>query len=274
MEKSDIVIMGGGLAGLTLTRQLLQSHPDLKITILERNTFPVPEAGFKVGESTVEIASNYLEEVLNLKDYLARAQLPKMGLRYFFPQGDNSDIASRYEIGNGHFPKTPSYQLDRGRLENDLADMARAAGATLIEGCRITGVTFAKERGDASGLHEVTATRGDEPISVKARWVIDASGRGAIIKKKLGLKKEVGHKCNASWFRMDSELAIDAWSDDPAWQARVDGRRWFSTNHLMGKGYWVWFIPLSSGTTSVGVVTDGAITASRTPTTSRAASSG
>ncbi len=50
---------------------------------------------------------------------------------------------------------------------------------------------------------------------------------------------------------------VDDWSDDPTWQARVPtGERWMSTNHLMGKGYWVWLIPLGSGSTSIGIVAD------------------
>ena len=53
---------------------------------------------------------------------------------------------------------------------------------------------------------------------------------------------------------------MDDWSDDPAWRARVPtGRRWLSTNHLMGAGYWVWLIPLGSGSTSVGIVADSAL---------------
>ena len=34
------------------------------------------------------------------------------------------------------------------------------------------------------------------------------------------------------------------------------GERWLSTNHLMGRGYWVWLIPLGSGSTSIGIVAD------------------
>ena len=34
------------------------------------------------------------------------------------------------------------------------------------------------------------------------------------------------------------------------------GLRQWSTNHLCGKGYWVWMIPLSSGAISVGIVAD------------------
>src|SRR5690606_8638988 len=32
--------------------------------------------------------------------------------------------------------------------------------------------------------------------------------------------------------------------------------RWLSTNHLCGRGYWVWLIPLASGSHSVGIVCD------------------
>jgi hypothetical protein len=54
---------------------------------------------------------------------------------------------------------------------------------------------------------------------------------------------------------------VDDWSDDERWQSHTGGRRqrWLSTVHLMGAGYWVWFIPLSSGSHSVGIVADGAL---------------
>jgi hypothetical protein len=52
-------------------------------------------------------------------------------------------------------------------------------------------------------------------------------------------------------------VSVDDWSDDPAWRSRIpSGQRWLSTNHLMGRGYWVWLIPLGSGSTSIGIVAD------------------
>ncbi len=55
-------------------------------------------------------------------------------------------------------------------------------------------------------------------------------------------------------------MNIDDWVDDPAWQARVPIReRWHSTNHLMGRGYWFWLIPLGNGSTSLGIVADATI---------------
>jgi hypothetical protein len=75
----------------------------------------------------------------------------------------------------------------------------------------------------------------------------------------LDLQRPNGHNCSAAWLRVATEIDIGRWSDDAAWQARlVEGDRALSTNHLMGKGYWVWLIRLASGATSVGVVADPA----------------
>ena len=57
----DVVIIGGGLAGLTLALQLKQRFADLDVLVLERRAHPVPEAAHKVGESSVEIGAHYFE---------------------------------------------------------------------------------------------------------------------------------------------------------------------------------------------------------------------
>src|SRR6185295_14420207 len=76
--------------------------------------------------------------------------------------------------------------------------------------------------------------------------------------RQLGLVRPSTHGANAAWWRVSSRVRIDDWSADAAWRARVpSGLRWQSTNHLMGAGYWVWLIPLGSGSTSFGIVADG-----------------
>jgi serine/threonine protein kinase len=47
--RADVVVMGGGLAGLTLALQLRQRLPALEIVVLERLRHPVTEAAHKVG---------------------------------------------------------------------------------------------------------------------------------------------------------------------------------------------------------------------------------
>lgn len=254
----DLAILGGGLAGLTLALQVLRARPSTRVLVLEKVRHPVPEAAHKVGESSVEIGGHYFSHVLGLEQHVRERQLVKFGLRFFFKAGDNRDITRRVELGLGDWesfePGAITWQLDRGRLENHLAERVVELGATLIGGATVQDVALRP-----GGLHEVRASRDGEPLALRARWVVDATSRRALLKKKLGLAREVGHKANAAWFRIAGRLDIDELSDDPDWRARVpSGRRWLSTNHLLGPGYWVWFIPLASGSTSVGIVAEAA----------------
>jgi flavin-dependent dehydrogenase len=248
---ADVLVAGGGLAGLCLARQLNQEHPELRVIVAEKRQHPAPEAAFKVGESSVEIGAHYFHTRLGLARHLREAQLEKFGLRYFYPSRDNRRIEDRFELGPSYFPPVPSFQLDRGRLENLLLEEARAAGVEVIDSCRVIAV----ELGDPA--HRATLSTGGQSRTVTARWLVDATGRHGLLRRKLNLNQNVEHAANAGWFRIKRRLKIDDWTNDRVWRERVpSGDRWLSTNHLMGRGYWVWLIPLGSGSTSVGIVAD------------------
>ncbi len=254
-QQYDLTILGGGLAGLSLALHCHQEVPNIRIAVLEKNRHPAPEAAFKVGESTVEVATHYFQNVLGLREHLQQEQLPKLGLRFFFAAGDNRAIENRLELGGSEFPPTPSFQLDRGRFENFLAERCKSLGIDFVDGANVKHVDLQGGRKH----HHVRYQRADVDHQIESRWVADCSGRAAILKRKLGLEKEITHRANAAWFRVGAEIRIDDWSSDPAWKENYDrdqNPRWLSTNHLMGKGYWVWLIPLSSGCTSVGIVAD------------------
>jgi flavin-dependent dehydrogenase len=248
----DVAILGGGLAGLSLGLQLKRARPETRIFTAEKRKGPAPEAAFKVGESTLEIGAHYFAKVIGVEDHIDADELPKMGVRFFFPAEGNGDIAKRAEYGPPFRPPLPTYQLDRGRFENELAARSHAAGIELVGGARVEEVEL------GTGDHRVTISTEDGSRTVSARWVVDAAGRAALLKKQLRLGKETVHAINSAWFRLGERLDIEDWSDDPDWLGRMSerGLRWLSTNHLMDKGYWVWLIPLASGNTSIGIVAD------------------
>ena len=69
-----------------------------------------------------------------MKEHLKTEHLPKCGLRFFLPAGDNDDITKRFEFGPDRFPPHPNYQIDRGLFENELATRARGLGVDVLQG--------------------------------------------------------------------------------------------------------------------------------------------
>ncbi|AFW94563.1 MULTISPECIES: FAD-dependent monooxygenase [Nostocales] len=256
-ETYDVVICGGGLAGLTLARQLKLQKPNMAIAVLDKMSGLSPEASFKVGESTVEVGAFYLANTLQLTDYFEEQHLVKLGLRYFF-NNSATNFQERPELGLSEFHAPNSYQIDRGKLENDLRQFNMEAGVELREGCLVNEIALAE------GLqqhHKVVYTQGDgdnrKNKIIKARWVVDAMGRRRFLQRKLGLDKPNNDNFGAVWFRVNGRFDIGDFvpSSEEKWHNRVPNKnRYYSTNHLCGEGYWVWTIPLSTGHTSIGIV--------------------
>lgn len=254
MDATDVGVIGGGLAGLSIAIHLKRKHPSVSITLFERRELPYPEATHKVGESTVEIAAHYFSDVLGLKEHLQTAQLRKLGLRLFFTEKTNDRIEQRICLGADKHFSVPTYQIDRGRFENFLVDVARELGVKILTNSKVSDVTLTSD----GTPHTLQVTQGGHQDSLRCAWVIDASGRAGLLKRSLSLQEPSQHDSNAVWFRIKGRIDIDDWCQEPSWRAGREGvfSRWYSTNHLTGEGYWVWLIPLASGYTSIGVVTD------------------
>lgn len=249
--ENEVVICGGGLAGLCLARQLRLTQPNRIVTVLEKETGTLPDSIVKVGESTIEVGAYYLGEVLGLAEYIQREHLEKLGLRYFYPA---QDFAERPEIGVANYLPAHSYQLDRGRLENYLRAQVVRDGVQLITGASIQDIQLS-EKGEP---HEVTYHSAGETHRITGRWLVDAMGRRRYLQRRLGLARELKTCNNSAWFRVKGRLSVDSFvpEENTAWHQRIKEPRWNSTCHLMGQGYWVWLIPLSAGNTSLGIVTD------------------
>jgi flavin-dependent dehydrogenase len=246
---ADVLIIGGGLAGLTLALQLRERCPGLAIRVLERRRHPVPAAAHKIGESTVEIGAHYFADTLGLREHLDAEQVRKFGFRFFFSEAC-AELDRCTELGISRVFPTPTWQLERGTFENFLGREAGRRGIEFVQGVSVRAI-------ETGAPHVVRATHGDETRIHRARWLVDASGRAVLLRRQFGLDEDNGHRIGAAWLRLDARLHLDQWCDNPAWRGLCDPQeRWRSTNHLCGPGYWVWLIPLASGAHSVGIVAD------------------
>lgn len=248
--KIDVAILGGGMAGGLLARQLARQMPGEGIGIFDKAT----ESSSKVGESTVEIASSYLIRRVGLSRYLYENHLPKNGLRYFFDdEAKSAELTEMSEIGTINLPFHPAFQVDRARFDADLQVMNQQAGVGVHLGARVTDL----ELGSDGAAHCFRIEREGRSDKVECRWLLDATGRVGLLARALRLRvREREHAVQAVWGRFEGVTDVDDWGD-PAFSARVrHTSRGISTMHFCYPGYWIWFIPLGGGVTSIGFVGD------------------
>jgi len=246
----DVAILGGGMAGGLLARQLHREVPAARIAIFERSN----ESGFKVGESLVELGSHYLVRRLGLSRYLYQHHLPKNGLRYFFDDSErNAELAQMSELGTVNLPFHPSFQLDRARFDTDLLEMNASEGVEIRRGARVTQLHLE----EGSKRHHLEVEQRGRSETRSARWVVDASGRSGLVARERGWRvRETAHSVQAVWGRFEGVADVDDWQQwGEAFGERVrHTSRGISTLHFCYPGYWIWVIPLRGGLTSIGVV--------------------
>jgi flavin-dependent dehydrogenase len=252
----DVVILGGALAGASTAVLLRRRFPALRVLVVERNL----AFDWKVGESTVEMSGYFLSRVLKLFDYLSREQLPKQSFRYWFHNGKVAGVRDASEVGPFQLARLPAFQLDRSKLDEHVLALAVREGAELWRPAKVLDVALPEETGGPDAV--VRVERGGEPLEVRCGWVVDASGRSAVIARKRGWLRPIEvHPTAAVWARFRRVKDLDGTEvsgpdpDDPYSRSTVAARR-LATNHFVGLGYWMWFIPLQGGETSIGAVWD------------------
>jgi 2-polyprenyl-6-methoxyphenol hydroxylase-like FAD-dependent oxidoreductase len=255
----DVAIIGGGLAGLSLARQLLLTS-DKRIVMLERRAH-VPPAKQKVGEATVQISGYYFSKVLDLEEHLLREHFMKYNLRFYWktPGRGNARFEDYSQTYIRAFSNVASYQLDRNRIEAELLRLNLTSSRfTLIAGASTLDVDIR----DAAA-HELSFTADGRMQRLRATWVVDASGRGRVLARRQQSRASSPIHHGSTFLWVDGLLNIEKLTDfAPSERLRAGVRRhighlpvWLATNHFMGEGYWLWVIPLH-GRTSLGLVYD------------------
>lgn len=247
----DIVIMGGGFSGASMGVLLKRARAATRVLVIERTT----EFDRKVGESTSEVAGCFLTKVLRLSHHLDRHHLNKHGLRMWFNRGGNEDLSECTEIGAFFQTRLPAYQIDRSLLDQHVLDLAREEGCDVWRPAKVESLQL-----EGAEHNTLTVKVDEETRTVKARWVVDASGKASVIARKLGYwRKNEEHPTNSMWARFRHVGDLDGHeisNKHPAFASAVRTARASATNHLMGRGWWCWIIPLSNGDWSFGITWD------------------
>jgi flavin-dependent dehydrogenase len=261
----DVVIVGAGLAGLSLARQLLLASGSVRILNIDKRR-QVPQEGQKVGEATVQVSGYYFSKVLELEEYLLREHFLKYNLRFHWKTAgmDNSRSESYSQSYIRKQSNLATYQLNRNEIERELLrrNLEAADQYTLHSHALDVHIALSAE-GARGGRHTVTYTRDNETRTVTARWVVDAAGRAHVLKKQLNLQKQNTIRHGSSFMWVDGLVNVERLTDSTSTEVRLNPQRsvlghfpfWLATTHFCEEGLWLWVIPLH-GMTSIGLVYD------------------
>ncbi len=247
----DVIVIGGALSGAATALLLKREDPSLRILIIEK------DAVFKrrVGEATVEVSAYFMCRVLGLTRFLTQTQLVKNGLRFWFSNESAANPGECSEVGGRYLSTVPSFLVDRAVLDEEVLRRAVAAGAELMRPATVVSAQLHE------GAQQMLVVRSDgKETSLQARWIVDASGVKCLLARANGWRRSFEeHPTLSAWAR---------WKDVADWDcpdfvrrhpqlgSPFVGIRGTATNHLVGYGWWAWFIALKGGDTSVGVVID------------------
>src|SRR3954447_13296030 len=198
----DVLIIGAGLAGLTLARHLLLEAPEMRILMLDRLA-EIPSPKQKVGEATVQVSGYYYSRVLELEEYLLQEHYLKYNLRFYWKSQRGGDVWE--DLSQSYIRKVSNiatFQLDRNTFEAEVLRRNReCASFELIN--PITGLDI--DLGE-EGPHAFRFQVNGEEIAGRARWVVDASGRNRFLVKRQKLDRPSPIKHGSSFLWVDGLL--------------------------------------------------------------------
>jgi flavin-dependent dehydrogenase len=168
-EDYDVIVVGGGPAGSTAALSLVRVG--YSVAILERSDYANP----RVGE-TLPPAVKALLAHLGLWDTFLHDS-PSSSPAIYSAWGSET----LHELNHFYNPYGMGWHIDRRRFDAMLVRVAQDAGATLKEGARIV---VCEE--NASGAWTVGFRSGDAHHLLRARFLLDATGRSSTVARRMG----------------------------------------------------------------------------------------
>ena len=186
----DAAVIGGGPAGACTALQL--ARHGCSVALVEQTRFDRP----RVGE-TIDPAIRTALEPLGLMERFRNANHSAcVGMRCRWGSDEPYDRSFLFDP-HGH-----AWHVDRRALDRMLFDAAVEAGAHPLEGTRLQSA-----RREGGEWHLEGGTDRSAARTIRARFAVDASGRKAVLARRLGARRNPPRSMVATigWFRLHRE---------------------------------------------------------------------
>ena len=232
MTEYDAIVIGGGPSGST-TSALLAEHGH-KVLLLERKPFP----RYHIGESLIPYTWFTLNR-LGVLDWLRTSACPKKySVQFVSITGKVSQPFYFFKTIPHECSQT--WQVWRSEFDQMLLDNAVAKGVTLRQHVTVRDVLMDGSRVAGVRADTKDGVKGEE---IRAKVVVDATGRDSLLSRKLGWKdRDPDLNKIAVWSYFEGALRDPGLDEGATTVAYVPQKGWF------------WYIPLHSNIVSVGVV--------------------
>jgi len=182
----DVAIIGGGPAGSTAAALLARA--DRRVIVFEREKFP----RFHIGESLLPFSMKAFTRLGLHEKFLHAGFMKKFGGEIV---GACSESGTKFYFKDGYRSQTDhAYQVTRGDFDKVLLDHAAECGAEVHEETSVDRVEFSNDE------VELGIKCNGSFHSIRARYVIDASGRTSVLGRKFKIKKTYDHLQKLSIF--------------------------------------------------------------------------
>ncbi len=230
--KQDVIVMGGGPAGSTTAALLAKKG--LRVLLLEKSRFP----RFHIGESLMTETYWPLKR-LGVLEKMKTSTFPrKHSVQFISASGVESDPFYFSET-NPH-ESSVTWQVLRSEFDEMLLNNAREHGAKVQEEVIVEDVLF--KGSQAIGV--TACPRGGKSENHHARVIVDATGLGAILSKKLKIRRPDPRL---------KKVAIFAHFEGGLRKPGIDEGATLVL-YTPDKQGWFWYVPLSGNQVSVGIV--------------------